>query len=96
MTRSYAGLSSECEADAMSQQEIGRGDLLAALNDMATFSEGLLDVTETLISMLGSDTRPTPEDLARWRQGLDGWRLNCVELRQRIAGLAHVPPDRVE
>jgi len=74
----------------------GRGELLAALTSLAAFTDGLLGVTEKLLTMLGSDTRPTPEELARWQQGLDGWRRNSVELRQRIATLTYVPPDQMQ
>ena len=51
---------------------------------------------EKLLLLLGTDTRPTPEELARWQQGLDGWRESSAQLRQRIAAMAHVPPERVQ
>ena len=75
-------------------QDDGRGELLAAFTSLATFTDGLLDVMEKMLLMLASDARPTPDELAKWQQGLDGWRQSSAGLRQRIAAMAHVPPER--
>lgn len=72
-----------------------RDELLVAVTALAQFTDGLLDVMEKL-EMLGTDARPTPEELARWRRSLDGWRESSVALRQRIGAIAHVPPDRMQ
>ena len=52
--------------------ETERAELVAALQQSATFGEGMLDLNERLLDALDSDAnRPTAEDLAYLRAGLD-------------------------
>jgi hypothetical protein len=54
----------------------------------------MLDLNEQLLDALESDAnRPTAEDVAYLRAGLERWRAQMAALRQRLVGLTIVPPD---
>ena len=77
--------------------ETERAELIAALHQSATFGEGMLDLNERLLDALDSDVnRPTAEDLAYLRAGLERWRAQMATLRQRLVGLTIEPPDRLQ
>jgi hypothetical protein len=77
--------------------ETERAELIAALHQSATFGEGMLDLNERLLDARDSDVnRPTAEDLAYLRAGLERWRAQMATLRQRLVGLTIEPPDRLQ
>jgi hypothetical protein len=77
--------------------ETERAELIAALHQSATFGEGMLDLNERLLDALASEAnRPTTEDLAYLRAGLERWRAQMATLRQRLVGLTIEPPDRFQ
>ena len=77
--------------------ETERAELIAALHQSATFGEGMLDLNERLLDAPASDTnRPTVEDLAYLRAGLERWRAQMATLRQRLVGLTIEPPDGLQ
>ena len=77
--------------------ETERAELIAALHPSATFGEGMMDLNERLLDALDSDVnRPTAEDLAYLRAGLERWRAQMAMLRQRLVGLTIEPPDRLQ
>ena len=77
--------------------ETERAELIAALHQSATFGEGMLDLNQRLLDALDSDVnRPSVEDLAYLRAGLERWRAQMATLRQRLVGLTIEPPDRLQ
>jgi hypothetical protein len=72
-----------------------RAELIAALNQAATFAEGLLDLNERLLDALTTgENRPDLEELEYLRAGR--WREQMAMLWQRIHGLTIEPPERVQ
>ena len=52
-----------------------RQELIGALTQVASFAEGLLAPTRKLLEALeGGRERPSPEDLAGMRAGLERWQ----------------------
>jgi hypothetical protein len=74
-----------------------RAELIAALHQAATFGEALLDLNERLLDALTTGAnRPDVEELEYLRAGLSRWREQLATLRQRIAGLAIIPPEQTQ
>jgi hypothetical protein len=72
-------------------------ELVAALQQAATFGEGLLDLNERLLDALATgENRPDLEELEYMRAGLARWREQISTLRQRIARLTGAQPERMQ
>ena len=69
-------------------------ELVKALSESVTFSEGLLDLAEGLLLRLENGERPSPEQRMHLRTGMVRWRAGVEGLRQRLAGFGLQPPTR--
>jgi hypothetical protein len=73
-----------------------RRELIAALHELVTFAEGVLEVNGKLLETLAADTPPSPEALADARRHHERWVEQPAGFRKRLAGLTIPPPTRVQ
>jgi hypothetical protein len=62
-----------------------RDELIAALQQLTAFTEGLLTLSERLLQAYDTDTRPSREELAAMREGVMRWREQLDGFKQRLA-----------
>jgi len=62
-----------------------RDELIAALQQLTAFIEGLLTLNERLVRACDTDPRPSPEELAAMRDGVRRWREQLEGFKQRRA-----------
>ena len=77
-------------------QDDGRGELIAALHQVTTFAEGLLNLTEKLQLALASGVPMSDEDGARLRAGIENWRAQMEVFKTRLNSLTISPPERAQ
>jgi hypothetical protein len=73
-----------------------RRELIAALHELVTFAEGLLEVNGRLLEALADERPPSPEALADARRHHERRVGQLAGFRKRLAGLMIVPPERVQ
>jgi hypothetical protein len=74
-----------------------RTELIAALHQVTGFAEGLIALTRQLLESLeGGRERPSAEDLAAMRAGLEQWQAALDGVRRRIAALTTPPTGRMQ
>jgi hypothetical protein len=78
------------------KQDDGRGELIAALHQVTTFAEGLLNLTEKLQLALESGVPMSDEDGARLRAGIANWRAQMEVFKTRLNSLTISPPSRLQ
>jgi len=71
-----------------------RAELIAARVTVATASEQLLTLTETVLGVSGEPVELSPQELTDARSQAADWREQLEVLRVRIASLTVEPPDR--
>jgi hypothetical protein len=64
-----------------------RAELLAALNQITAFTEGLLMLSERLLRAYDTDARPSAEELEAMRDGVVRWREQLEGFKQRLAAV---------
>jgi hypothetical protein len=69
-------------------------ELVKALSESVTFSEGLLDLAEGLLLRPETGGRPSPAQRMHLRTGMVRWRAGVEGLRQRLAGFGLQQPTR--
>jgi hypothetical protein len=75
-----------------------RDELLAALQQTATFAERLLELSRRLFDELDSGRPLSPENRATLAAGLEQWGGEMAKLRGRIDAAVRLkpPPDRAQ
>jgi hypothetical protein len=61
-----------------------RDELIAALQQCAAFTEGLLTLNERLLRAYDTHVRPSVEELAAMRDGVARWREQLEGFKQRL------------
>ena len=74
-----------------------RTELIVTLQQVTSFAEGLVTLTRQLLESLeGGRERPSIDDLAGMRAGLEQWHAALEGIRTRIASLTQLPPERMQ
>jgi len=78
----------------MTEHDTERGEPVAAMQQMATIVDWLLELTEMMIKALESGVQPSHEQIADLREQAALWRQQLDRVRQRLAGVTIEPPSR--
>ena len=77
------------------QDDQGRGELIAALHQVTVFAEGLLALLEKLAEADQRGVSMTEADGERLRTGIVNWRAQLDTFKQRLNSVTITPADRV-
>lgn len=78
------------------KRDDGRGELIAALHQVTTFAEGLLDLLEKLAEAEDRGVSMSEADGERLRAGIVNWRAQVDVFKTRLHSLTITPPDQVQ